>query len=168
MDIQEICEYIINNINSIISVEKIADIFHYNKSYMMRKFKDYTGFTVNEFINECRVYNSTNPLIYTDNSILKIALTNGFNSLEYYSEKFKDIIGTSPLKFRQIYSSLLEIANNSKDTEELKVIKNALTELQEYQMYLNSIGTAVTAENQEISRPKIKTFTGISSKNVYK
>lgn len=161
MDIKEICEYIISNINESISIEQIASAFHYDKAYIMRKFKDYTGFTINEFVNECRVYNSTSPLIYTDDSILKIALSNGFNSLEYYSEKFKDIIGSSPLKFRQIYSKLLLIASKSKDADELRLIKSALTELQEYQIYLNSIGDNISTENRKISRPKVKTLNSI-------
>lgn len=166
MNIQEICEYIINNINTDINVEQIADYFHYNKSYMMRKFKDYTGFTINEFINECRVYNSTNPLIYTNYSILKIALTNGFNSLEYYSEKFKDIIGTPPLRFRQIYTSLLEIANNSNNPKELKIIKESLSQLEEYREYLYSIGNIASNEKQEtISKPKVKTLNIINPNN---
>ena len=161
MDIKEICEYIISNINESISIEQIASAFHYDKAYIMRKFKDYTGFTINEFVNECRVYNSTNPLIYTDDSILKIALSNGFNSLEYYSEKFKDIIGSSPLKFRHIYSKLLLIASKSKDAEELRLIKSALTELQEYQIYLNSIGDNISIDNRKVSRPKVKTLNSI-------
>lgn len=165
MNIKEICEFVLNNINTNISPEQIAGIFHYNKSYLMRKFKEYTGFTINEFINEYRVYNSTNPLIYTDHSILKIALTNGFNSLEYYSEKFKDIIGTSPLKFRQIYTKLLEVAQKSKNPVELRYIKKSLEELQYYQEYLNRFGTSNYNENEEsISRPKIKTLNGIYSK----
>ena len=154
MNISDICEYIIQNINDSISVDDISNIFHYNKSYLMRKFKEITGFTVVDFINECRVYNSTNPLIYTDDSILKIALTNGFNSLEYYSEKFKDIIGTSPLKFRQIYSSLLELANTSNNKEELLFIKKVLSELSEYQLYLNNISS--TLNQNQVTRPKIK------------
>lgn len=161
MDIKEICEYIISNINESISIEQIASAFHYDKAYIMRKFKDYTGFTINEFVNECRVYNSTSPLIYTDDSILKIALSNGFNSLEYYSEKFKDIIGSSPLKFRQIYSKLLLIASKSKDADELRLIKSALTELQEYQIYLNSIGDNISTDNRKVSRPKVKTLNSI-------
>ena len=80
MDLSEVCGYIIDNINEDLSPESLSMIFHYNKSYLMRKFKEFTGFTISEFINECRVYNSTDPLIYTDDSILKIALTNGFNS----------------------------------------------------------------------------------------
>ncbi len=116
--VREICNYLIANINDDISADDIATEFHYNKFYLMRKFKEHTGFTLNEFINECRIYNSTNPLIFTDDTILKIALNNGFNSLEYYSEKFKEVIGTSPLRFRKIYTGLLYIAETTKDPEE--------------------------------------------------
>lgn len=157
MDISEICKYIVDNINCDINVKQISDIFHYNKSYLMRKFKENTGFTINEFLNECRVYNSTDPLIYTNNSILKIALTNGYNSLEYYSEKFKDIIGTSPLKFRQIYSTMLKLIQTTNDPKKLKYIKIALQEIKRYQEYLNSISDTIKQnENHIITKPKIK------------
>lgn len=153
MDIRDICEYIIDHISDNISANQIAEAFHYDKSYLMRKFKEYTGFTISEFINECRIYNSTNPLIYTDDSILKIALNNGFNSLEYYSEKFKDIIGSSPMRFRQVYSGLLEVAYNSSDVEELNYVKAALAELQDYQAYLYDIGS-------KCEKPKVKILKG--------
>ena len=156
MDLSEVCRYIIDNINEDLSPESLSMIFHYNKSYLMRKFKEFTGFTISEFINECRVYNSTDPLIYTDDSILKIALTNGFNSLEYYSERFKSIIGSSPLKFRQVYSALLDLVKKSNDPEELKFIKGVLSELQEYKLYLQNIGDIVYSKEKVGSKHKVK------------
>ena len=158
MNIQAICEYLVRNINEEINIDQIANTFHYNKAYLMRKFKEHTGFTINEFINECRIYNSTDPLIFTDNTILKIALTNGFNSLEYYSEKFKDVIGTSPLKFRQLYTSLLSLAEKSNDADELNYIKTSLQELQDYQNYLTNIGliTSEQRTNNIVEKPKVK------------
>lgn len=155
--IQGIIAYIINNINEEISIDSIADEFHYNRFHLMRKFKEITGFTINEFINECRIYNSTDPLIFTDDTILKIALNNGFNSLEYYSEKFKDIIGLSPTKFRRIYTSLIYIAKTSKDKEELETVKQALNELKAYQEYLNTLGVNTAEEEANIQeKPQVK------------
>lgn len=155
--VSEICNYLVANITDDINIDDIAAKFHYNKFYLMRKFKEYTGFTINEFINECRIYNSTNPLIFTDDTILKIALNNGFNSLEYYSEKFKDVIGMSPLKFRKIYTGLLYIAETTKNPEELKEVKDNLEILEEYQAFLHNMGTPQYSEEGEtVSRPKVK------------
>ncbi len=164
--VREICNYLIANINDDISADDIATEFHYNKFYLMRKFKEHTGFTLNEFINECRIYNSTNPLIFTDDTILKIALNNGFNSLEYYSEKFKEVIGTSPLRFRKIYTGLLYIAETTKDPEELKEVRDSLEALEEYQTFLNNMGNSPEYSEEEptISRPKIKIIKTNSSK----
>ena len=154
--IREICNYLCININDDITIDDLADIFHYNKFYLIKKFKEYTGFTINEYINECRVYNSTNPLMYTDDTILKIALNNGFKSQEYYSEKFKDIIGSAPLKFRNTFSKLFDLIEKTDDKEELNYLKATLEELNNYQDYLNSLGSS---RNTKQDKPKIKVLS---------
>lgn len=113
--VKKMCEYIINNLDNEINLDDMEDEFHYNKFYLTKLFKEYTGFTIMEFANECRVYNSTDDLMFTDDTILKVALENGFNSQEYYSEKFKDIIGLSPLRFRKLY--LLSCLSQDEDFE---------------------------------------------------
>lgn len=110
----DICSFLISNINDAMSLEKIENYIYYNRCYIARAFKEYTGYTIIEFINLVRVLKSIDPLIYTDETILKIALTNGFNSQEYYSEKFKDLIGISPIKFRKIYANLDKIESKEK------------------------------------------------------
>ena len=109
----------------------IEEEFHYNRYYLVRLFKAYTGYTMVEFINTVKVLKTISPLLYTDDTILKIALTNGFNSQEYYSEKFQDIIGTSPLQFRK---ELTDLEGNSVD--ELEYKKAYLAYLIAYQVQM--------------------------------
>ena len=163
--IYEICKYIVLHINEEINIDNLAKMINYNKFYLIRKFKAYTGFTINEFINECRIYNSTNSLIFTEDTILKIALDNGFNSLEYYSEKFKEIIGLSPLRFRKIFTSLLYIAENTDNLNELNYIKAQIENLKAYQDYLNSFG--MLAE-EKLDKPKIKVFARFKEEKIKK
>lgn len=154
--IREICNYILDNINDEVTLALIADEFNYNVCHLVRKFKEYTGFTITEFINECRVYNTIDPLVFTDNTILKIALDHGFNSQEYYSEKFKDVFATSPLKFRKMFSVLTTKAENTVDIEELKIIKDEFEKIKEYQNYLN--GNSLEFSLKEVERkerPKV-------------
>ena len=117
----------------------IEEEFHYNRYYLVRLFKAYTGYTMVEFINTVKVLKTISPLLYTDDTILKIALTNGFNSQEYYSEKFQDIIGTSPLQFRK---ELTDLEGNSVD--ELEYKKAYLAYLIAYQVQM--LGAVSTLE----------------------
>ena len=102
--IERLCKYLIISSKKEINITEIEELFHYNRAYLMRAFKEYTGYTIIEYVNMVRVYKTIDPLVYTDDTILKISLNNGFNSQEYYSEKFKDVIGISPLSFRKEYS----------------------------------------------------------------
>ena len=149
--IKEICSYLVNHINEDINIEDLETFFHYNKFYLIRNFKEYTGYTIIEFINNCRIYNSIDPLIYTDDTILKIALSNGFKSQEYYSEKFKDIIEISPLKFRQLFHKLNYLINKTNEKEELNLLKYQLNELNQYkekQNYLNNINHHIKSKQK--------------------
>lgn len=154
--VREICNYILDNINDEFTLSLVADEFNYNMCHLVRKFKEYTGFTIIEFINECRIYNTIDPLVFTNNTILKIALDHGFNSQEYYSEKFRNIIGTSPLRFRKIFSFLNNKNSKSGDIGTHKVIKESFLELKEYQQYLNNLSSSfVSKEEKKREKPKV-------------
>jgi len=94
--------YINTHINEEITINELTKHFFYNKTYLMKKFKKETGNTISEYINKKRILESINELINTDDKILKIALKNGFNSAEYYSEMFLRYIGCSPTTFKKI------------------------------------------------------------------
>ena len=110
----------------------------------------YTGYTIKEFINNVKVLKTIDPLLYTDDTILKIALTNGFNSLEYYSEKFKDVIGTSPLKFRKEYS-----IENIDDINELKVKKDYLIKLKIWENELINMPNTLHVKSKKKELKKV-------------
>ena len=153
--IKSICTYLLDNINKSLTIDEIAFKFHYNKFYLIRKFKEYTGFTVGEFVNECRVFQSIDPLIFTSDTILKIALNHGFNSLEYYSEMFKNIIGVSPLNFRQMFSILSDKAENTKNIEELVLIRDEFEKIKDYQNYLDNFSADFINDGMKKEKPKV-------------
>ncbi|MEE3343111.1 MAG: AraC family transcriptional regulator [Bacilli bacterium] len=97
----DILEYIDNNINNKISIKDICDKFYYNRYYIMKLFKREIGVSINNYINNIRIYNSTKLIKDSNYSMLMIGLYNGFYSLEYFSEMFKKIIGVSPLKYKK-------------------------------------------------------------------
>ena len=99
----DILDYLDININKKISVYEIAFKFSYNKFYVMKLFKRELGISLINYINCLRIYNSIKCIQNTNDSFTKIALCNGFYSLEYFSETFNKIIGVSPRIFQNYY-----------------------------------------------------------------
>ena len=106
-----ILEYINNNINREITIDELVNRFYFDKTYIMKRFKKEIGYTIHDYINMMRVLNSIELYKY-DNYILSIALKNGFNSIEYYSEMFKKIIGVNPLKYKKFINRSFDITDN--------------------------------------------------------
>ncbi len=113
-----IIEYINSNINKEITIDELSLIFHFNKTYIMKKFKKELNISIHEYINTIRIYNSL-PYFKSDNYILSIAFKNGFNSLEYFSEIFKKHMGVCPTIYKKYLSY-----KNVTDEEQEKILDN--------------------------------------------
>lgn len=136
--VNDILEYIEKNLYEGIKVEDIANHFYFSRYYLLRVFKRYTNLTINEYINQRKIIKSIDKLINSDNRILNIALTTGFNSLEYYSETFLKVTHFSPLEFRKNpniskylpfdYSNdlLNSLLNNNRILNNIKNIKKPI------------------------------------------
>lgn len=120
----DLLSYIHENINDDITMEKITRFFFFDKTYIMKRFKKEIGLSIHTYINHIRIYNSL-PLFKQDHSILKIALLNGFQSLEYFSETFKKIMRVSPTTYKKFVCHQMTIS-----LEEYEIICNSLISLQ--------------------------------------
>lgn len=128
----DLIEYIDSNINEEIRVSDLPKIFYYDRFYIARAFKEETGMTLPQYINKKRVVNSMDSLINTDYRILKIAMMNGFNSQEYYTEVFNRVTGFSPLDFKKFVENYnLLISGDEKIVEfsELVGIREKMNEI---------------------------------------
>ena len=77
----------------------IARKFHRNYNYINRKFKEYTGRTIMNFLNEYRIYRSKELLatkLYTQK---QIAAEVGFCNEYYFSRIFKKVTGITPSSY---------------------------------------------------------------------
>lgn len=116
--VYNIIEYLNDNINKEITINELSLLFYFDKTYIMKRFKRELGISIHEYINTIRIYNSL-AYFKDDNYILNIALNNGFNSLEYFSETFKKIMGVSPTTYKN-YLDHLDISNEEFE----KIINN--------------------------------------------
>lgn len=121
----DIINYINQNIKNKINIQNIADNFYFNRFYIMKLFKKELGISINECINKKRIYDSLMQIKNTNDSFLTIALDNGFNSLEYFSESFKNVIGTSPRTYKKFTYFIIKTTENQTD-----IIRKNLLKLQ--------------------------------------
>ena len=120
-----ILDYLDENINTIISIDMISSIFCYDKTYVMKRFKKELGISIVSYVNAIKIFNSL-KYYKNDDSILKISMESGFNSLEYYSEIFKKVIGVSPMTYKQFIRYDVRVLAN-----EVSTIVNSLVKLDE-------------------------------------
>ena len=120
----DILEYIDNNINNRITIDDISNKFYYNRFYIMKLFKREIGIPISIYINSVRVYNSTKLIRNGNYSMLMVGLSNGFYSLEYFSEMFKKTIGVSPLKYKKYINNRFSFKE-----EDVNIILNNIINL---------------------------------------
>lgn len=99
--IENIKSYINANLEAKIELSHIAEVFHYNKTYLGRLFRKETGKTVSEYINEKRLVTAKALLENTDDSIISISVCTGFNNVTYFNRLYKSRFGVTPSQSRK-------------------------------------------------------------------
>lgn len=98
--INKCIDYIIENIDSDISVSDVASYCNYSKYYFCRAFKEATGFSIYEFIKRLKMdYSAIELIMDRDKSITEIGELFGY-SASNYSTAFKKYYNKSPIQFR--------------------------------------------------------------------
>lgn len=92
--------YINKNLDKKLTVESLAGIVKLSPDYLSVQFKNITGFTVIQYINQCRIDNAKILLLNNEMRIKDIAIAVGFNDEFYFSKMFKKYEGISPRDFR--------------------------------------------------------------------
>lgn len=95
-----ILQYIKNNYQTV-SLNFLADFFHYDRSYLGKLIKQYTNASFSELVTNYRMAHALSLLLNTSESIEHIAETTGYNSADHFSRMFKKKYGTSPSNYRK-------------------------------------------------------------------
>ncbi|MDE6111608.1 MAG: AraC family transcriptional regulator [Eubacterium sp.] len=101
-NMQEVKDFITDNLNENLSVQKLADCVHMSASHFARVFKQQTGFSPYDFVLIARLNRAKDYLQKTDMSISQIAYNTGFNSESNFIYFFTKNTGLSPNKFRKL------------------------------------------------------------------
>ncbi len=94
-------DYIIEHFDEDLSIQDVADQFHFSKYYFCRSFKEVTGESVYEFIKRLKMDQSAIDIkLERSRSITDIGLDYGYSSSNY-SSAFKKHHNLSPAQFRK-------------------------------------------------------------------
>ena len=96
-----IVDYIEKNYMKDLSVPELAKEFNMSASYFAHFFKDYSGKSVIEFVNETRIQKAKLFLEKEEIPIAALALRTGFSDLNYFSRKFKAVAGVTPTEYKK-------------------------------------------------------------------
>ena len=101
LHIAKVANYIEENIHRQISLEELSDLIHFNKSYLVEKFKEIIGITPMKYANLKRIEKSKELLSHSNLSITEISYLAGFQSIHYFSRYFKLLEHTTPQAYRK-------------------------------------------------------------------
>jgi len=95
--------YIHQNYKTRISLEEAARREFMSVQYLSRLFREELGTTFMEYLNALRVSGAEQELVFTRDTVTRVALNNGFASARALGEQFARKHGCSPAEYRKAY-----------------------------------------------------------------
>ena len=102
--IQEALVYVENNLKNGPSIEDTARYVSLSPSHFSRLFKDITGTSYSDYVNEIRLEHAAIMLQLGEKNINNIAESLGLSSGNYLCNIFKKKYGLTPSQFRKLHS----------------------------------------------------------------
>ena len=103
--LDQLCSRMQNPENFRRGVHRIFELTDYSHEHVSRSIKKYLGMTAQQLVLEYKLQNVIRDLIYTDLSVNRIALRNGFRNYAYFHNAFVKRYECTPLHFRKIHVS---------------------------------------------------------------
>jgi AraC-like DNA-binding protein len=97
-----VLDWINQNLKEDINSKKLSQISNLNFNYLCKIFKNITGQTIIQYVNEQRIEHACYDITMKNKSITEAAFGNGFNDLSYFAKIFKRYKGMSPREFKSL------------------------------------------------------------------
>lgn len=97
-----ILQYIQENYADL-TLETLADAFHYEKGYLSKMIHRFTGKTYTQIVGHYKLEQAADLLTHTDMRISDIAQRSGFGSSDHFTRSFRKYAGTTPRQFRKCH-----------------------------------------------------------------
>jgi len=94
-------KYIIEHLDENITLDEIANVAGYSKYHALRIFKEMTGRTLYETIRALKLTKAAQTLIFNNEKVVDVAMSNGFDSHDEFTRAFYRQFGITPQKYRK-------------------------------------------------------------------
>ena len=101
-NIYTVLEYVRKHYAKKITVEQMAELAGYAKTYFCRQFKSITGSSFYRYLTCYRISVACMLMENNQNSMASIANSTGFSSLPLFSRAFKEVTGMTPSQFQTL------------------------------------------------------------------
>lgn len=95
-----VLDYINKNFKEEINSQTLSKISNLNFNYLCKIFKNFTGKTITQYVNEQRIEYACYDIAKKNKTITEAAFNNGFNDLSYFGKTFKRYKGMTPREFK--------------------------------------------------------------------
>lgn len=93
-------DYIYDNLQKKISLEKMSLVLNMNKNYLCELFKKETGITINNYIIRKKIEMACKIIEFDEYEINEVSDILGFSSSSYFIKVFKSIVGMTPKQYK--------------------------------------------------------------------
>lgn len=94
-------QYINEHFTDKITTSQLAAITHLSEGHFCNVFKDATGMTAKEYLNDLRIKKAAQLISNTDMTITEAAMCSGFSDANYFARMFKKLTGKTPYSLKR-------------------------------------------------------------------
>ncbi|WP_066191461.1 MULTISPECIES: response regulator transcription factor [Gracilibacillus] len=101
--IRQVQEYMHSNYQKDIKAAKVAENHYITPNYFSMLFRQETGCSYSEYLNQIRINKAKELLADTSNKVFEIAEYVGYREYKYFVQVFKNQEGVTPTQFRKLH-----------------------------------------------------------------
>lgn len=102
-NLQAVKDYLDQNYQDKIILDKLSEKFFINKFYLTRIFKEQFGTSINNYLTQIRITHAKQLLRFTELTIKEIGVKCGLSDENYLTRVFKKMEGLTPGEFRRMW-----------------------------------------------------------------
>ena len=100
--LERICDYVEQHYREELTLQEAADELGLNREYFCRFFKQNTGNSFIQYVNQVRINHIYQELLHTDESVQEILEQHGFFNQKLFYRMFKERYGCTPREARDM------------------------------------------------------------------
>lgn len=99
--LNEILNYLTMNYKESITLNNLAERLYLTHTYLSKYIKQNFGMSFLKLLNNIRLEHAVSDLIYTNKTVLKVALDNGFSNQAGFNQAFRGTYHMTPAEYRE-------------------------------------------------------------------